>query len=160
MAAGTMMKFNTVGMLFLLLLAGLLFGNSVFALTVSPIKVEISGDPGQTLGGNITLINEEGQPQKFYSSFANFEAKGESGTPYFVPATSGLGTWISVASEVDLKPGEQKSLPYTITIPKGTPSGGYYAAIFWSTTPPVPVQGSDQQVSISGRLGILVLLTV
>jgi hypothetical protein len=155
------MKFKLSNILFLsvLLFSVMFFAGQVSALTVSPVRLEISGDAGATIQGNIVLINEQSQPQKLYSSFANFEARGESGDPYFVPATSGLGTWITVPTEVDLKSGEQKTLPYSIKIPKDAEPGGYYGAIFWGNTPTTS-QAGNQQVSISGRLGILVLLTV
>jgi len=128
------------------------------AITVSPVRLEVSGDPGQTLKGDLILINEQSMPQKFYSSYANFESRGSSGTPYFVPATQGLGTWITVPAEVDLQPGQQENVPFAITIPSGASPGGYYAAIFWSPSP--GVSGANSQVAITSRTGILVLLTV
>lgn len=137
-------------------------GESARALTVSPVKAELSGDPGQTIEAEMTLFNEQKEdkePKTFYSSFANFEARGETGAPYFTSATEGLATWIKASKQVVLKPGERKTAPFSITIPKNTEPGGYFAAIFWSTTPPGDA-GGEEQVSVSGRLGVLVLLTV
>lgn len=132
------------------------------ALTVSPVKAELSGDPGETIEGEMTLFNEQKEdkePKTFYSSFANFEARGETGTPYFTSAAEGLATWIKTSKKVVLKPGEQKTVAFSIAIPKNAEPGGYFAAIFWSTTPPGSVE-SGEQVSVSGRLGVLILLTV
>lgn len=140
-------------LLFLVFLTG-----PVFALTISPVRMEISGDPGQTLNGRLGLFNEQDETKTFYSSAANFEAKGESGAPYFLPDTSsGLASWITVQESVTLKAGERKEVPYSIQIPPNTEAGGYFAAILWSTS---PAQQGAGQVSIGGKLGMLILLSV
>ena len=131
----------------------------VFALTISPIRMEISGDPGQTLGGTIELFNEQDETKTFYSSAANFEARGDSGAPYFLPDTNkGLASWISVKESVALKAGERTKIPFTIQIPRGVEAGGYFAAILWGTSP--NGQQGGGQVSIGGKLGVLILLSV
>ncbi len=154
------MKIIKINILFtaicLFALGAMFVATPASAITVSPVRIEVSGNPGQTIQGNLILLNELNTPQKMYSSFANFEARGTTGTPYFTPATQGLGIWITVPSEVNLQPGEQKDIPYSIAIPSTAPAGGNYAAIFWSTTPPA----GDNQVAMSSRTGILVLLTV
>ena len=144
----------------LILTLGLIFVQPVLALTISPVRMEIQGDPGQTLRGEVELFNEQGETKTFYSSSQNFEARGESGAPYFLPDTNkGLASWINVQESVVLKADERKTIPFTIQIPQSVEAGGYFAAIFWSTTPPQS-QGSGQQVSVSGKLGMLVLLSV
>ena len=137
----------------------LIFVQSVFALTISPVKMEIKGDPGQTIHGQVELVNEQDETKTFYSSAANFEARGESGAPYFLPDTAnGLASWVSVQERVILANGERKTIPFTIQIPKGTEAGGYFAAIFWGTSPP-QAQG-EGQVAVGGKLGVLILLSV
>ena len=143
----------------LILTLGLIFVQPVLALTISPVRMEIQGDPGQTLRGEVELFNEQGETKTFYSSPQNFEARGESGAPYFLPDTNkGLASWINVQESVVLKADERKTIPFTIQIPQSVEAGGYFAAIFWSTTPPQS-QGSGQQVSVSGKLGMLVFLS-
>lgn len=143
----------------LIFIIELIFIQPVFALTISPVKMEISGDPGQTLHGQIELFNEQDETKTFYSSAQNFEARGESGTPYFLPETNkGLASWIKVQENVVLKAGERKAIPFTIQIPQGIEAGGYFAAIFWGTSPPQAQSGG--QVAIGGRLGMLILLSV
>lgn len=127
------------------------------ALTVSPARIEITGNPGETLTSQFDVINEQGNAGTFYSSSENFEAQGETGTPNFVPATDGLATWISVQPVVSLTKGQEEHIPFTITIPKSATPGGYFAAVFLSTTPPQNAQG---QVSVGARIGVLVFLNV
>lgn len=128
----------------------------VFALTISPVRMEISGDPGQTLRGEMELFNEQDEVKTFYSSTANFEARGESGAPYFLEEKTGLATWIRVQESVRLEPQERKTIPYSIAIPPGAEPGGHFAAIFWGQAP----QSQGGQVAIGGRLGMLILLSV
>lgn len=127
------------------------------ALTISPIRIELSGDPGQTvtIDKGMTLINENSDTETFYSSYANFEAQGESGSPTFVEPKDDLGTWMSTAPSVTLRAGESKTIPFTINIPKGAEPGGHFATIFWGTNPNTP--GS---VSIGAKTGLLILLSV
>ena len=127
-------------------------------MTISPVRMEISGDPGQTLQGELELLNEQKESKTFYSSAQNFEARGESGAPYFLPDTNkGLASWITVQESVTLKANERTNIPFTIKIPAGVEAGGYFAAILWGTSP-AGQQGG--QVSVSGKLGVLILLSV
>lgn len=131
---------------------------SAHALTVSPARLEIDGNPGSQLKIDMVLMNDKDENQVFYSSYANFEAQGESGTPNFVDPKEGLGTWMKVPESVTLSPFETKTVPVVISIPNTADAGGHFASVFWST---VPSQGSQPgQVAIGAKLGVLVLLRV
>src|SRR5260221_271894 len=84
---------------------------AAFAITLTPIRLEISGDPGQIVVQQMTLINELQTTETYYSSYENFEAQGETGAPTFVSATDDLGTWMEVPKSVTLAPGESKAIP-------------------------------------------------
>lgn len=127
------------------------------ALTISPARIELSGDPGSTISDTFILINEQESEQTFYTSSENFQAQGESGTPNFVHSNEGLATWVTVQSQVTLKKGEKVEIPFTITIPKDADAGGHFAAIFLSTAPPTTGQG---QVALGAKVGTLLLLHV
>ncbi|MDP3769983.1 MAG: hypothetical protein Q8R40_03555 [bacterium] len=147
-----------------LILTILFFGGVVVlpfqahALTISPVKIEISGDPGQILQGELTLFNEQDETKTFYSSFENFEARGETGAPFFLPERVGFATWITAQEHVTLKPKQEKIIPFSIQIPKNAQPGGHFSAILWGTTSPQAVEGG--QVAVGGRLGVLILLKV
>lgn len=126
------------------------------ALTLSPTRFEVAGNPGDTLTGEITLINETNSTETYYSSFANFTAQGESGSPTFVEPTDDLGAWMTVKnSAVTLNAGQAKVVPFIIAIPKDAEPGGHFAVIFWGTSP-----AGQGQVSIGSKTGALVLLSV
>lgn len=144
--------------LYLALLVGisLLFNaNNAYAITITPVRFEISTDPGNTVSGEMVVMNEQDEPKTLYSSYENFEARGENGTPTFVPAAEGLATWMTTEPSITLAPKESKVVPFSITVPQGAEAGGHFAAIFWSSNPSEP-----GQVSIGAKIGTLVLLTV
>lgn len=130
----------------------------VFALTVSPARVEITGDPGTTLQGEIELFNEQEGTRTFFTSFENFEPSGDSGAPHFIGAKDGLATWIRSDNKVVLESGKRSVVPYSIAIPQNAEPGGHFAAIFFGSQEPGATGGG--QVSVGGKIGVLVLLRV
>lgn len=138
-------------------LSAFFYPNNANALTMTPTRFEIRGNPGDILDEEILLINETETAETYYSSFANFEAQGESGSPAFVEPKDDLGTWITAGlSSVNIAPGQQKIVPFKVTIPKDAEPGGHFAVIFWGTSPDRTGSG----VSIGAKTGILVLLSV
>lgn len=127
------------------------------ALTLTPIRLEISGNPGETLNHEITLINEKDVQETFFSSFANFTANGETGNPSFTNDNTGIATWIEAPNSVSLAPGLSEIVNISITIPKNAEPGGYFGTIFWGTAPDIASPG---EVSIGSKTGILILLSV
>lgn len=128
------------------------------ALTISPVRVEINGNPGQTLRGEMEIFNEQADTKTFFSSFENFEPSGDTGSPKFVGNTGNLSTWIKTTERIDITPGEKQVIPFTITIPANAEPGGYFSAIFWGSQDPKTQQAGE--VAIGGKLGVLVLLRV
>lgn len=153
-----MTKIQKLITIFLVFSFYFLFSSSIYALTISPVKFEITGEPGQELLGEIILFNERDRTETFYSSFENFEARGEGGTPHFVPGIEGLATWITAPDKVVLEPGERKTIPFNIKIPHNADPGGHFAAIFWGTVPPQLQEGG--QILVGAKVGTLVLLSV
>ena len=129
-----------------------------FALTVSPARVEITGDPGTTLQGEIELFNEQEGTRTFFTSFENFEPSGDTGAPHFIGAKDGLATWIRSDNKVVLESGKRSVVPYSIAIPQNAEPGGHFAAIFFGSQEPGATGGG--QVSVGGKIGVLVLLRV
>src|SRR3989344_5747198 len=127
------------------------------ALTLTPIRMEIAGDPGQVLSQEMTLINERDTDEKYYASYANFEASGETGSPSFVNATEGLGTWMETVESIDLPANSSKIVQVKIKIPANADPGGHFAVVFWGTQPPTTDSCS---LAIGAKVGMLVLLRV
>jgi hypothetical protein len=134
-----------------------LFAAPAQAITLSPPRLELDGDPGVSVNSEFKVKNESAVAQTYYTQIENFEAKDESGNPQFVQTREGLATWVNVIPSLRIEPNEEKTIPFSIRIPRNTEPGGYFASIFIRTTPP-PAQGGE--VSIGARLGTLVLLRV
>lgn len=135
------------------------FTNSALGLTLSPVKIEVAADPGQTITGQLELLNEEAKSTTYYTSFENFEARGESGAPYFIGAEKGLATWITAQPDVVVNTQERVTVPYSIKVPLDATPGGYFAAILFGTQPPKS-ENDTSTVSIGSKVGALVLLRV
>jgi hypothetical protein len=153
------MIIQSVRKIALLALALLFFGLFVFradALSVSPSRIELVGDPGQSLEGEFLVSGDALTAQIFYVSSESFEAKGDDGVPNFFKSTDGIDSWISVPREVSLGKNEQKKIHFSLRIPKGTAPGGYFGAVFLNTAPPE----AKGQVAVGAKIGVLVLLRV
>ena len=141
-----------------LVVGGMFAAQQVWALTISPVRMDFSPNPGDLIESQLLLINEKKEVKTFYSSFENFRASGETGEPQFVEEKIGLSNWIETASQITLNPGEQKKIPFFIQVPEDAEPGGHFAAIFWGTNP--PEGGETKGVSVGAKLGMLVLLRV
>ena len=144
-----------VGIVFILV-AALFSQESVFALTISPARVELSADPGQSISDTIELYNDEPSERTYFISTQNFTADGETGAPSFIGNADDLATWIQTMERVTVQPQERKLIGYTIKVPKNAKPGGHFAAIFFSTSD----ANENSQMMIGGRVGALVLLSV
>ena len=139
-----------------ILFSFLIFHNSASALTISPARIEVSGDPGTTVTKDITLFNDtQAGTETYYVTYANFEAQGETGSPLFVDPIDDLGTWMTTSTTtVTLAPNETKTITLSINIPKDAYAGGHFAVVFFGNNP----QGG--QISVGAKTGTLVLLSV
>lgn len=125
------------------------------AVTVGPVRLEYAADPGDIIRGEMFLQNEIGKTQTFYPSFEKF-TEDSTGQKNFTKETSDLATWFVMRESMVLGPGESRTIPFTINVPKNAPPGGHFAVIWWSSSPP----GGAGQVAIVTRAGVLVYLTV
>lgn len=131
--------------------------NHAKAVSLTPTRFEIRGNPGETLTEEILVTNETSATETLYPSFSNFQAQGESGSPAFVEPQNDLGTWMVTGEPfLKLSPGQQKVVPFTVNIPKNAEPGGHFAVIFWGNSP----TGSNNGVSVGAKTGVLVLLSV
>jgi hypothetical protein len=126
------------------------------ALTVSPVRIELSLDPGQAYQGEYTLVNDSDAQRVYYNSFENFESQGETGVPVFVASNTGLASWLEGPALITLDPGERKTISYTLRVPADADAGGYFSVIFWSNNPPE----ADAVSNVAAKIGILMLLRV
>lgn len=129
-------------------------------VTLSPPKFEFEISPGESVTGEIKIVNDEENALTLTTSVQDFVAGGETGTPQFIDpedndASISLGKWVTVAEpQVTIEPGEKKSVQFTITAPANAEPGGHYGTIFFA--PP----GGGGQLSVVQQIGALVLVRV
>lgn len=131
------------------------------ALTLVPPMLELGGDPGSEVYGKVRLVNESAEAVELYTSTANFSAKDETGTPYFLFDEPGdLASWIQVqAGPIKLGPNERQDIPFTVSLPKEAEPGGHYAGIFFGPQPG-SIVGANASVGVRSKLGMLLIMRV
>ena len=131
---------------------------NAMALTLSPVRTELNGDPGRTITSQIKVVNSTASSKTYFTNVYTFEAGDENGNPVFRIAKTGLASWINVNEVTTLGPYESKLVPFTVVIPKDSEPGGYFASVFFSEIPPKHTE--EGLVSVDSELGELVLLRV
>lgn len=124
------------------------------AVTVGPAKLQISVDPGQSATGFLYLKNDTAEKQVFHPFVQKF-SQGSDGQKVFTTDTSGIASWMHLPASVELGPGEDEQVPFTMNAPKDAAPGGHFAVIWWSAS---PADGGD--VAIVTRAGVLVYVRV
>ena len=148
----------TISIATFFVLFGFAFIDKVSALTISPDRIEVTGDPGTTITKDITLFNDnKNSSETYYVSYSNFDAQDETGSPHLIETKNDLGTWMNAGTSVVLEPGKFKTIPLSITIPKDAFPGGHFAIVFFGNYPNTK---DDRQVSIAAKMGTLILLSV
>jgi len=127
-------------------------------LTVSPTSLDKEIAPGGTFKGEMLVINQ-GEVDYQYKVYATpYSVSGEEYKPYFTPieGATDVTKWITFGAPSDvLKTGKEDRIPFTITVPKGTGAGSYYATLFAETT-----DKGDSGVVTHKRVGMVMYLRV
>ena len=139
-----------------ILLLTFLLPMSVKALTVGPVKLEYSVDPGDVLKGQVFLMNEIEVTKTFYPVFEKYIEVGNK--KKFLSEEPSMAKWFEMTSQITLSPQEQSYIPFTLRVPEDVEPGGHFAVMWWSTAPPAK-EGSGQMAIVT-RAGILIYLRV
>jgi hypothetical protein len=127
-------------------------------LTISPTSADVKVAPGGSYRGEMLVINQ-GELDVNYKVYATpYSVSGEEYKPYFTPikGATDITKWFTFGRVGGpLKIGNQDTIPYTITVPKGTGAGSYYATIFAETED----KGSSGVITRK-RVGMVVYLRV
>ncbi len=132
------------------------------ALEIAPPVINLSADPGQSVGTEISLRDVSSTNLLVTSEVNDFVASGEDGTPKILTGENqtspySMKSWISALPQLTLKSRQIERLPVKINVPKDAAPGGYYAVIRFTAVAP---DNTSQGLSLSASLGALVLLKV
>lgn len=134
------------------------FSHPAQAITMSPVRTELSADPGQTIAGKFLIINDDRDTKLLYLVVQNFTAKDETGIPLFSPKKENFATWINLPKTITLGPREQKTVEYSVSVPRDADPGGYFSSIFASSLP--PAEENNGSIGLGSDVGTLALLRV
>jgi hypothetical protein len=135
--------------------------DSSSALSITPRKNHLI-KPGQTITDKLTIGNlDHSTDLNLNLRVIDFTFTNQSGTPKLSlaenvpPTTWSLRPFLSLPSTLTLKPGETKTINYTIKIPSYQGAGSYYSAIMYASG-----AGSGNNVSLAASGATLVFVSV
>jgi len=116
---------------------GIAFADSTQDLTVTPVVIDEKAKQQDIINETISITNTSGRQLELYPSVN--DVQDESGQQPFSVAQNGqqalgsLSNWIELTRGViQLGPGEQKTVPFTITVPTDAAAASYHAVISFS----------------------------
>lgn len=136
--------------------------NSANTLKVSPVRTDITVEPGSSKKFEAVLTNLTDEQMVVDTLENDFVAGDERGTPSLVlddgeyaPSHS-LKRYIEPIGEITVPANESVPVEVTITVPADADAGGYFGAVRFA-----PAQtGSGGQVNLSASVASIILLTV
>lgn len=127
-------------------------------LTTSPVAVDLSAKPGQTVSTTLQIQNNSPQAVTINVRVDKFKASGETGqAAIFTPLKNDDSVhWISFSRSSFLaEPGVWNSVVATINLPSNAANGYYYAVLF---EPQTSVSHGSSTNVIKGANAIFILL--
>jgi len=136
--------------------------DSFAAISISPLKYELTVEQWKTATKKIKITNEWETPITLYSSSEDFISGDNTGQPKFIKPQDQKSTELSLANWVKIKEKnitldvwETREIEFEITVPENGEPGWHYWAVFFS--PWVIWTG---KVAFTQRIWILLLIDV
>lgn len=135
-----------------------IFGQSANALTVGPLKTDLTINPGETKVINILVVNETDKISYIEARVSPFVPQDDQGS-IALAGDALVTSWVTItADSFALAPGEVREVPVVVSIPASATPGGYYGvALFKSGAGP---RQAGNKVGVSGQIGSLLLIKV
>lgn len=130
-------------------------------LTIQPIKISETIEPGNSISGAISLTNASDQKVRVEMTVEDFIPAAGSTNIQFVGRTEGVTTvrdWITLETPEDFvfEKGEAKQMKFTIKAPPDAEPGGHFGVIFFKASE-LETAGS---LKVGTRVGVLIFITV
>lgn len=143
-------------------LSGINFTKAATGLTIQPIKISHTIEPGQSATGIITLENNSDERTKVEVKVEDFVPDAGSTNINFIGRAEGLTTvrdWITIGGEQSFffNKGESRSITYTIKAPDNAEPGGHFGVAFFKAS---KADDGGAQLKVSTQVGVLILVTV
>lgn len=156
-----------------LLILSTILGLSLFAsrpvqaatalgFAVSPPSAEFTANPGESVNGNVKVINLTDQALSLTVDKNSFVARGEEGEVELIEQDTkySLSPWFKVGpGKVELPARGTVAFSYSIDIPPDAEPGGRYGSLVFHTTPEKLPSGASG-ASVRQQLGMLIFLRI
>ncbi len=133
------------------------------ALDVSPVRIEISTEPGAECTDAVTVQNTATEAVRLRCYVEDWTMT-EDGTPVFRPAGAlprSASPWIDWGpSDVLLEPGESKLVRITARVPHLLAEGGYHTSLLLESIPIRPAERGSRQMFVRGRVACMIYVRV
>lgn len=133
---------------------------------VSPVRFDWDLNDGDERTGVINLKNYSERNYQVTVELEDFYVSDDSSEArFFVPNAShplfayDVIDWIEISPEIQLAPKEGRDIFFKVKVPEGTPTGGYYGALFFKTRAQ-EVGADNTKVLINQRVGVLLVMAV
>ncbi len=143
----------------LFLAAYLAINQAVYAFSIDPARIELSISPGRQKGAMVTVDNSQSEEPlhiKVYVRDIMYLPSGDYDFPQAASTSWSCADWIKmVPEEIDILPKRKGSVRISVAVPADA-KGGYYAVVFFESSPSYTAEG----LGINFRIGALVDITV
>jgi len=132
------------------------------ALKISPMRTDVSADPGETKVVKVTVTNPTNAKVGIRIIQNDFIAGDEEGTPAIIldenefAKSNSLKRFMTPLENVVLEPNETRVIDAEIVVPADAEPGGYFGVVRFAPTDP----DTGGQVNVSPSVASLILLTV
>ncbi|OGD71507.1 hypothetical protein A3D09_02235 [Candidatus Collierbacteria bacterium RIFCSPHIGHO2_02_FULL_49_10] len=131
-------------------------------LTIQPLKVSHTVNPGESVSGAIQIINASDDAVDVETKVEDFVPLAGTYNIQFVGRAPGITTvrdWITLDAPKSfaLAKGATKDISYTIQAPSNAEPGGHFGVAFFKASQ-LPKGG--QQLKVGTQVGMLILVTV
>lgn len=130
---------------------------------ITPIRVELKAKPGSQITDLFYVRNNSTQPVRIKVYVENWQMQ-ENGTPLFIgqqPTNYSCRDWIKVnPPDFRLKPGEIRTVRFTVAVPQEAEPAGYHAAVSFENVAETPAETKQSRVGFIGKIAAAVYVVV
>lgn len=134
-------------------------------LSISPTRSELRIEPGKTDKIEVSIRNVTRGDIVAKPFISDFESDDATGEPKLISDTNkrssaSIASFVSGLEDIPLKPGENKNLTYTVSVPSNAAPGGYYGAVTYRAVPANEAALGSGEVALTANVASLVLIEV
>lgn len=130
---------------------------------ITPIRVELSGNKGESITDIFYVRNNASSPIRLRVYVENWTLR-QDGTPVFIgtdPAAYSCKDWIKVnPQDFRLMPDETKTVRFTISIPSETEHAGFHASVSFENVPLTTEKLRASKMLFTGKISAVVYVKV